>query len=35
MYKVKMQVNDKWTKLIDDIKIVKNEIDLKNQNKVS
>ena len=35
MYKVKMQVNDKWTKLIDDIKIVKNEIDLKNQNNVS
>ena len=29
MYKVKMQVNERWTKLIDEIKIVKNEIDLK------
>jgi hypothetical protein len=31
MYKVKMQVNERWTKLIDDIKIVKKEIDLTNQ----
>ena len=31
MYKVKMQVNDRWTKLIDDIKLVKREIDLTNQ----
>ena len=35
MYKVKMEVNEKWAKIVDDIKIVKNEIDLKNQNKVS
>ena len=35
MYKVKMQVNERWATLIEDIKIVKNEIDLKNQNKVS
>ena len=33
MYKVKMQVNERWTKLIDEIKIVKNEIDLKKQNR--
>jgi len=33
MYKVKMQVDERWVKLIDDIKIVKNEIDLKKQNK--
>ena len=31
MYKVKMQVNERWSKLIDDIKIVKKEIDLTNQ----
>ena len=35
MYKVKMQVDERWTKLIDDIKIVKNEIDLKKENKVN
>ena len=35
MYKVKMQVNERWTKLIDEIKIVKNEIDLKKQNRAN
>ena len=29
MYKVKMQINDRWTKLINEIQIVKNEIDVK------
>ena len=35
MYKVKMQVNERWTKLIDEIRIVKNEIDLKKQNRAN
>ena len=35
IYKVKTEVNQRWTTLIDDIKIVKNEIDLKKQNKVN
>ena len=35
MYKVKMQVNERWTKLIDEIKIVKNEINLKKQNRAN
>ena len=35
MYKVKMQLNERWTKLIDEIKIVKNEIDLKKQNRAN
>tara|TARA_B100000427_G_scaffold41543_1_gene30218 strand:- start:376 stop:1059 length:684 start_codon:yes stop_codon:yes gene_type:complete len=35
IYKVKTEVNQRWTTLIEDIKIVKNEIDLKKQNKVN
>ncbi|MDD9887136.1 MAG: hypothetical protein OXU46_00765 [Candidatus Marinimicrobia bacterium] len=33
MYKVKMQINDRWTKLINEIQIVKNEIDVKIKNR--